>query len=858
MVARLTNLIFQKGLLLLDMRRKIIFFSILLLLFCIFAFPTKQVHAATLSMTIGSCELSGDGTTVNVTASLSEGSTSTSDEVYLLALDPYVATTESISIQPLASASIQNGTTSFQVTYTDSMLFQKFVIAVKADDLYTPISNSYYITNPEVLATYTEPNPQGTSKKGLQVEDYSESLELGTKHAVLNWTASMLLTDNASHGIPYEYQGTTYYFNPEIIECNDAMVAGYTKAGVRVTVILLLPNDNITVTTPMRYSGSETANYTSFNTYSAEGCQMFEAMMSFLAEHYSTKERLVSGWILGNEVNSPGIWNYAGDTDLNTYMQSYAQAFRICYNAVKSQNKYANVYISLDHNWNHDTDDASNGYFTTKSVLDTFYNTLNQQGQIVFQIAYHCYPQNLPTPTFWNDSLATASLDTTYLTFRNLNVLTDYVRSMYGERYTIMLSEQSFNSNKGEEVQAAAYAYAYYLCESNSMIEAFIYGRQYDHPIELAEGCSWGLSDSSHNRRLIWDVFQFIDTPYSQQFTESLLGYTNLTQWEQIIGYEKSKYQNMPSPLTQVYLSGAVSASTTSAELYWSEVAAADGYEVFRDDQLVATVTDPSVLGYVDTGLTTGMTYRYNVRAFAYVPAISVDSEQTVIYGDVSETKSVQVTTGESRWSSTPYAVMGNHIVLFWEPQEGVTGYEIFRSDSLDGTYTSIAVVASNSYDDTDTVSGKRYYYKVRAYANVNGVNYYGAESQPISAQSHIQLYGSCVGEAISLSWSAWPEADTYQIYYAPKGSDEFVLLQTLADLTFTTTPYTASPENPVTFDPNVTYQIKVCAVLADGKMSPDSNVIEVTYGQSLATNAEAVTTNAAIPNKQGKKPYHL
>lgn len=774
--------------------------------------------------------MSEDGEDVTVNAELLEGNVSPQEDVYLLALDTNISVNEPVNSQPIASGQLQKSKISFEIAYEDSMLFQKFVIAYKLGNMYMPISNTHYITNPEVLASYTDKGAEVTSKKGLQIEDYAESLTLGTKHAVLNWTASMLLTDNPSNGIPYEYRGVTYYFNPEVIEHNDAMVAGYTKAGVRVTVILLLPNDNITVTTPMRYEGSSTANYSSFNTSSEEGCRMFEAMMSFLAGHYNDKERLVNGWILGNEVNSPGIWNYAGGTELDTYIQSYSDAFRICYNAAKSTNKYANVYISLDHNWNHDIDGASTAYFSTKSVLDSFYAKMNEHGQIVFQIAYHCYPQNLPNPSFWNDPKATDSVDTTYVTFRNLHVLTDYVKSFYGTDYTIMLSEQSFNSNKGEAIQAAAYAYAYYMCESNDMIEAFIYGRQYDHPIELAEGCRWGLSNSSHDKRLIWDVFQFIDTRHSLYFTDPLVNYTDLTQWEQLAGFDRSIYQKMPSILAQTEISGAISASSSSVELYWCEVSAADGYEVYRNDQLIATITDPTVLGYADTGLTAGTTYSYKIRSFAYAPTQNDVYSKSKVYGPSSIAKKVQVTAGQTYWSSQPSVIMGNHIILFWNPQDNVTGYEISRSDSLNGKYKTITYTNSSSYDDNSTISGNHYYYKVRAYVNVNGTNYFGEYSQPLSAQSKIQLYGSCVDGNISLSWTTWPSAEKYQIYCAPKGSDDFVRLKTVTDLTYETSQYKDDLKNLVDFDPDVTYQFKICAVFDNDTKSPDSNIIEVTY----------------------------
>ena len=53
-----------------------------------------------------------------------------------------------------------------------------------------------------------------------------------------------------------------------------------------------------------------------------------EAVMAFLAARYGTKENLVCGWILGNEVNSAAIWNYGGGKSLDNYMANYAPQMR--------------------------------------------------------------------------------------------------------------------------------------------------------------------------------------------------------------------------------------------------------------------------------------------------------------------------------------------------------------------------------------------------------------------------------------------------------------------------------------------------------------------------------------------------
>ena len=75
-------------------------------------------------------------------------------------------------------------------------------------------------------------------------------------------------------------------------------------------------------------------------------------------------------------------------------------------------------------------------------------------------------------PKFWDDSLAGSGVDSTIITMKNISVLTEYVKKKIGKDATIMLAEQAFNSTQGEELQAATYAYAYYISEGNKMIES--------------------------------------------------------------------------------------------------------------------------------------------------------------------------------------------------------------------------------------------------------------------------------------------------------------------------------------------------------------------------------------------------
>ena len=71
---------------------------------------------------------------------------------------------------------------------------------------------------------------------------------------------------------------------------------------------------------------------------------------------------------------------------------------------------------------------------------------------------------------------------------------------------------------------------------------------------------------------------------------------------------------------------------------------------------------------------------------------------------------------------------------------KGVTGYEIYRSTSLKGTYTRIATIqkiGTVSYTNTGLKANTTYYYKVRSYVVIGGKKVYGAFSSVAKAKTY-------------------------------------------------------------------------------------------------------------------------
>lgn len=448
-------------------------------------------------------------------------------------------------------------------------LYSSFVVAVYDGEEYIQVSNEVYVTNPEVLAKYTEPYKTGQTKKGLLIQTtqsmIADAFELGVNHVIVNIPFSHIL----GSGIEYTYDGRTYHFSSEVLAVYDDTIRRMSEKNMTVTAVLL--NDWNNATPQLYYPGVKrqpagTANYYGFHVATEEGFETLKAIAAFLTERYSSLQSpygRVSNWVIGNEINNQ-LWNYMGPMSLEQYMEEYVRAFRVFYTAIRSTSSTSRVFFSTDYNWLHEADGRLK--YNAKDVLDTFNSMVLPGGPMDWELAYHPYSIPMVEPEFWNDAetgLIKNDASSPVVNMINLKVLTDYLQQPQflmrnGKPRHVILSEQGFTSQSHrrgevEELQAAAIAYAYYLADSNSLIDAFIMSRQVDAPSEVAASCSFGLWSCDMSkpndivptmRKQSWTVYKNIDDrKRTLETTEKYKKYIGIEKWSDVIPDFKWKSQ---------------------------------------------------------------------------------------------------------------------------------------------------------------------------------------------------------------------------------------------------------------------------------------------------------------------------
>lgn len=240
------------------------------------------------------------------------------------------------------------------------------------------------------------------------------------------------------------------------------------------------------------------------------------------------------------------------------------------------------------------------------------------------------------------------------------------------------------------------------------------------------------------------------------------------------MGLSLNRYSKLTS---KYYLDGAALAapvistertSSTAIAFSWTAVEGAAAYVYSLTDEYGNTIcsgqqTDQT--GVTFTNLVTGTKYTFSVNGIS-------DAKSGLT---ATKTQTCQPPAP----SKPTVAVSKNGVTIQWKTRKDVSGYQIFRSTSKNGTFDLIATVTDankNSYLDKEISANKTYYYKVRRYLSMGENVYYSNRSTVTdSCRLNITVPGKVTTTrtgttSIRVNWNSVPYAQKYYVSYKVQG----------------------------------------------------------------------------------------
>ncbi|MBQ4137738.1 MAG: hypothetical protein IJD67_06465, partial [Clostridia bacterium] len=526
------------------------------ILFCIIfivsALLCLCVNADEEACFIESVSITRELDAIEVSARLDKATVEENDGtlVYLFELPSKASDDDISTLSPIGEKKIAEQL-SFSIEFKKRSAYSYFLLATKGSDgSYTPISARRAVDNPEILAKNTREYPTRPTKKGLSAQITSDAQHLGVAHTIISIEIDEYMSPiRTTTTIPFTRYGQTFYFYEDKLSALDHKVKVYTDAGINVYFNIVLGRSELNELSFMYLDKSSTnASLFAINTKTEPASRYFTVFCEYFAERYSSvgnENGFVPAYILGYEVNSTDLWNYAGSISFEDYVKAYESAYRILHTALKSTYSNAKAFVSVSNLFNAGENTSDYG---AREFLSAFAAAMKAHGDTDWALAINPYPSDPNLTEFWLDDKAGDSIESEYLTMKNLGVLCEFMRledMLYEDRVRdIIISEFGVHGNiddaRNNDCQAAAYALAYAIADKCEDIDAFLYYRHVDHPAEPVHLGLWSSNAlnplTPESKKAIYTVFKDVDTANYAHGLEMARAFAGDELFDKLIG----------------------------------------------------------------------------------------------------------------------------------------------------------------------------------------------------------------------------------------------------------------------------------------------------------------------------------
>lgn len=227
---------------------------------------------------------------------------------------------------------------------------------------------------------------------------------------------------------------------------------------------------------------------------------------------------------------------------------------------------------------------------------------------------------------------------------------------------------------------------------------------------------------------------------------------------------------------------------TTALRVTWQPVAQVDGYIIYRREgssttwERIKKVAGQSQSYYSNIQLKPGTKYTYTVQSFC-----KVDGK---VYYSSKGTKSVSAVTNlKTPALKSAKCAAYNQIRIDWTPVIGAQGYRIYRKEAGSSKWTLVRRIAGQSKYfciDSTVVTGKQYYYTVRATCSWDGNLYAsgydtkGIAGMAVLGQTTISSIQLNTSDQVTLKWTSVSGAHGYVIQKSNTQNGTYTKIKTI------------------------------------------------------------------------------
>ena len=253
-------------------------------------------------------------------------------------------------------------------------------------------------------------------------------------------------------------------------------------------------------------------------------------------------------------------------------------------------------------------------------------------------------------------------------------------------------------------------------------------------------------------------------------------------------GTKTISFKINPQTISNVSLN---SKTINSITFSWDKIDNITGYEVYKYDEfsntytLLDTISDNSINTYTDKNLTSASTYNYAIRPYKVIDKTTYYGNYSNIFTDSTKVNKVTNLKLDVRNATS--------LQISWDKVDNVDGYRIYRLDPSTNVYTLVDTIYGEnitSYTHDSRVSATSYYYRVKAFKYLNGMNRYSDYSSTLKATTKplqpVVSLSSTKTKYINLSLTKISKRTTgYEIYMSTSKNGTYTLVGTTSNKSF-------------------------------------------------------------------------